>query len=710
MKVLSAWLRSHLPGLEVSDRQLADDLTLNGIAVEGVFDLPTKDGRAANGSLFEMDITTNRVDAMNHYGIAREAAVIYDSPLAPLDALLPAAKPAKRPFPVHIEAKDGCGRFTARVLRNVTIAASTREVAERFALLDQKLISNAVDATNYVALAMGHPTHAFDLDKLEGGIVVRHARTGERLRLLDGTERTLVADDLVVADEQKTLALAGVMGGWDTMITPETKNILVEAAWFDPGAVRRSSRRHGLHTDASHRFERGADFNAPPVASAMVSRLILAAGGEIEGELVDVVVPEMAARTAQRPAIPLHLGEVARLLGKTAEGRSIDAATVRRYLTALGCGLREISPEKYSVTLPSWRLDLEQEIDLIEEIARLYGYNRFANTLPPFAGTVVELPEAAKKKMLRRKLLAAGYTEAIGSTFCSAADAATFSRQPNSLVPLGNPLSEEVGCLRPSLVPGMLAILAHNLNREIENVRLFEMGTIFTGNTERVHEMPSLTIGATGSAISAHATAAGREYSFYDLKGIAEELLSGFAVRSVYFDTFSAASGLMPAWLDPGESARIVMDGETVGFLGQLAARESQQRKLRQPIFIGDFYLDRILRHALRVPATQDLSRFPAVVRDFSFQFPDAVQWQQISDSLHALGISEMRSLEPLEIFRGNPLAGAVASGSYSMLLRAIFQAPDRTLRLEEMQGWAHRIFAALMELGAQPRFPAELL
>lgn len=710
MKILSKWLRTYLPDVEVSDRQLADDLTLRGIAVEGVFDLPTKDGGANNGSLFEMDITTNRVDAMNHYGIAREAAAIYDIPLTPLDASLPAVKPAKQPFPVRIEATDGCGRFTARVLRNVKIAASSGEVAERFGLLEQKLISNAVDATNFVTLAMGHPTHAFDLDKLEGGIVVRRARAGERLRLLDGTERTLVSDDLIIADEKKAVGLAGVMGGWDTMITPETKNILVEAAWFDPGSVRRSSRRHSLHTDASHRFERGADFNAPPVASAMVSRLILVAGGEIEGDLMDIVVPEIAARTAQRPAIALLVAEVDRILGKTAEGQPIDAATIRRYLAALGCSVQEISLEKYSITLPSWRLDLEQEIDLIEEVARLYGYNRFANTLPSFSATVIELPEAAKEKMLRRKLLAAGYTETIGSTFCSAADAVMFCRQPNSYVALGNPLSEEVSCLRPSLVPGMLAMLAHNLNREIENVRLFEMGTVFTGSVERVCETPSLTIGATGSAIVAHATSMGREFSFYDLKGIAEELLSGFTSRSIYFDAFPGVSGLTPEWLHPGKSARIAMDGETVGFFGQLVSQESQQRKLRQSVFIGDFYLDRIFRHALRNLVARELTRFPAVVRDFSFQFPDRVHWQQIADSLQALDISEMRSLEPLEIFRGNQLAESIESGSYSMLLRAVFQASDRTLRLEEMQGWAHRIFAALMELGARPRFPTELL
>src|SRR5258708_1067197 len=314
MKILTSWLRHYLPTLSASDRQLADDLTLRGIAVEGVHDLGPN-----SGHLFEMDITTNRVDAMNHYGIAREAATIYNLSLAPLNTKLPVGTLADQPSPVRI-APDGkglCGRFTAHVLRNVTIAPSTGKIAEYFNLLGQKQISNAVDASNFVLLAMGHPTHAFDLDKLEGGIVVRLAKQGEKLKLLDGTERTLEPDDLVIADEKKALGLAGDIGGWDSMITPETKNILIEAAWFDPTSIRRSSRRHLLHTDASHRFERGADFNAAPVANALVAQLILQAGGKIEGELIDVIDPEVAARTANRPPIHLSVKPVPRHLAPT---------------------------------------------------------------------------------------------------------------------------------------------------------------------------------------------------------------------------------------------------------------------------------------------------------------------------------------------------------------------------------------------------------
>jgi phenylalanyl-tRNA synthetase beta chain len=402
-----------------------------------------------------MDITTNRVDAMNHYGVAREAAAIYGLALPVLDFALPEARPAAKHFQVKIEAEDACGRFTARVLRGIKIGESRdwfagAEVAAYFGLLEQKQILNAVDATNFAWLAMGQPTHAFDLDKIEGGIVVRRAKKGERLKTLDGVERVLDPDDLVVADHAKALALAGVMGGWDTMITPATTNVLVEAAWFEPMAVRRTARRHGLHTDASHRFERGADFNAAPVASALVSRILLENGGWIEGELVDVRVAEMEARTANRKPVVLKLSEVRRILGETVDAEGITAAIVEDVLTALGCGLAELAglakdDAAWLVTLPSWRLDLEREIDLIEEVARVYGYNRFANTLPEFGEGVRALPWAESEAAVRRTLLAAGFHEAIASTFCSAAEARLTAPQPGLVVPLGNPLSEEAG-------------------------------------------------------------------------------------------------------------------------------------------------------------------------------------------------------------------------------------------------------------------------
>ena len=693
MNILSQWIRSYIPGLTLADRDLAEALTLRGIAVEGIFDLgPGK------GSLFEMDITTNRVDAMNHYGIAREAAAIGGHTLLALDPALPAAQSVTVPIMVSIEAPDLCGRFTARSLSQVNIKPSAGIVVERFGLLQQKLISNAVDATNFVTLAMGHPTHAFDRDKLEGGIIVRRARHGEKLRTLDGVERILDAEDLVIADEKKVLGLAGVMGGWDTMITAETKNILVEAAWFDPASVRRSSKRHGLHTDASHRFERGADFNATPLASALVCQLILADGGHVEGEMIDVVVASAAARTASRPAIALSHGEVRRLLGTTVDGRGVEQETTESVLQALGCALQKIADGDYQVTLPSWRLDLEREIDLIEEIARVYGYNRFANTLPDFSGIVSQLPNESKEAVVRQTMLALGWNEALSSTFCSATDAVTFAPQPGLAVAMGNPLNEEAGMLRPSLLPGMLTMLAHNLNRNINDVQLFERGTVFSGSPERVDERPALSLGASGALWNGPELAS-HAIDFYDLKGSMEQILEKFAGRSFYFDTFAPEAGIVPVWLHPGRCARAVVDGLTVAWFGQLNPAEAQRRKLRQNVYVGEIYLERLYPLSLRQPIAQELSRYQAVHRDFSFVFADAVRWQSIASSLDGLNIAEVTRFSPREIFRD-----PAVKGSYSMLIRVTFQAMERTLRDEELQGYSQAVINALEALGGKQR------
>ncbi len=706
MKILTKWLRAYLQSLPVGDAQLAEDLTLRGIAVEGIY--PLGEG---NGSLYEMDITTNRVDAMNHYGVAREAAAIYGLALPDLAFPLPRPRPAGKPFSVKIEAEDACGRFTARVLRDVSIGNSRdwfagAEVNTYFALLEQKKISNAVDATNFAWLAMGQPTHAFDLDKLEGGIVVRRARKGERLKTLDGVERVLEADDLVVADHKKALALAGVMGGWDSMITPETKNVLIEAAWFDPMAVRQTARRHGLHTDASHRFERGADFNAAPVASAIVSAILLANGGWIEGELVDVRVSPVEARTAQRQSVALALSEVRRILGTTIDEEGITAAAVENVLTALGCGLSSEAAAggaAWQVTLPSWRLDIEREIDLIEEIARVYGYNRFANTLPAFAGGVRALPWAEKEASVRGTLLAAGFHEAIGSTFCSAAEASLTAPQPAQVVPLGNPLSEEAGVLRPSLVPGMLTMIAGNLNRDVSDVRLFELGTVFSGATDKVEERPALAFGAVGALPEESALHAVRTFDFHDVKGVVEQVLSRFEMRGIYFDRFPADAGLTPEWLHPYRAARVVSEGLTVGWFGQLHPCEAEARKvhkIKDAVLIGEIYLDRLYKLPLRRPIAREISRYQPVRRDFSLVLSESVAWETIDRAMASLQIIELVDWRVREVFRDARLG----EDEYALLLGATFQAPDRTLREEELQSFQTQVVEAVGKAGARLR------
>jgi phenylalanyl-tRNA synthetase beta chain len=702
MKILTKWLRAYLPGLPVDDAKLAEDLTLRGIAVEGIYDLG-----AGNGSLYEMDITTNRVDAMNHYGVAREAAAIYGLQLPQLDFPIPAPRPATTPFPVRIEAENECGRFTARVLRGISISDSKdwfpgAEVSTYFALLDQKKISNAVDATNFAWLAMGQPTHAFDLDKIEGGIVVRRARKGERLKTLDGVDRILDSEDLVVADQMKPLGLAGVMGGWDTMITPQTTNVLVEAAWFEPMAVRRTARRHGLHTDASHRFERGADFNAAPVASALVSSILLANGGWIEGDLVDARVADFEQRTVDRRPVALALSEVRRILGTTLDAEGITAATVEAVLTALGCGLVETATDKaaWQIKLPSWRLDLEREIDLIEEVARVYGYNRFANTLPEFGEGVRALPWAESEAAVRRTLLASGFHEAIASTFCSAAEATLTAPQPGLAVPLGNPLSEEAGVLRPSLVPGMLGMIAGNLHRDVSDVRLFELGTVFSGTTEKVEERPAVAFGAAGSTPEQGASHPSRAIDFHDVKGAVEQVLGRFQARAVYFDRFPAESGITPEWLHPYRSARIAVEGATVGWFGQLHPREAAARKLKEPVLVGEIYLDRLYKLPLRKPAAREISRFQPVRRDFSLILDENIAWEKIDQALAGLEIPELVEWRVREVFRDARLGAR----EYSLLMGTTFQAADRTLRDEELQSFQARVVEAVGKAGARLR------
>jgi phenylalanyl-tRNA synthetase beta chain len=716
VNILTRWLRTTV-NIPVDDRKLADDLTLRGIAVEGVHDLGP-----GNGHLFEMDITTNRVDAMNHYGIAREAAAIYDLPLTPLETTLPAATIAK-PFPVAIEAPELCGRFTARVLRNITIAPSTGLVAEYFALLGLKQISNAVDASNFVLQGMGHPTHAFDLDKIEDGIVVRLARKGERLKLLDGSERTLEPDDLIVADHAKALGLAGVMGGWDSMITPATKNILIEAAWFDPASVRRSARRHGFHTDASHRFERGADFNACATANALVSRLILAAGGHAEGELVDLVIPEIAARTADRPPIGLSVAQVRRHLGATlAAGTGISSELIARYLTALGCELTPVpsNQDAFSVKLPSWRLDLEREIDLVEEVARVFGYNRFANTLPT-ALPVVAHALAAAEVAVRTRLLALGYSEAISSSFASEADRDVFlagqPESPHGAVAMENPLSEEARLLRPSLVPGMVTMLAHNLNRDVREVRLFEQGAVFTGmvddagSVDRVFQSDSLALGLTGE-LSATRLHSARDAGIFELKGVVESLLSLFAASADAPGRSAAeAAGFSsdtPAWIEPGRGATAQLGDKQIACFGELSAAQREARKLRQPVYLSQVDLAALYALPLRQTTARELSRFQAVERDFSFAFADSIQWRTVAQAVEGLAIPELTRLAPIEIFRdakgGAGKVGADPAGHYALLLRCVFQSTERTLRDDELTEWSARIIAALTALGGAIR------
>jgi len=677
MKLSPSWLREFVD-VKVDNLRLAQDLTSVGIAVEGM-------RREGENTVFEMEIGTNRPDAMNHYGVAREASVIYNLPLQPLKLNLPAAQGSES-FRVEITDPSGCARYTARIIRDVHIEPSAANIVERLTLMDQRPINNAADATNYTLWEMGHPTHVFDLDLLEGGkILVRRAFSGEVLKTLDGVERELTPEDLVIADAVKPVALAGIIGGFDTMITEKTRNILIEAAWFDPSTVRRTSRRHGLHTDASHRFERGADFQATALASDRVAALILeSAGGKLSGDRIDTV-----ARQVDLAPVALHLSEVHRILGEKLETNEIF-----RILRQLGF---ELMPERggdpdFTVHIPTWRLDVEREIDLIEEIARLHGYDKFVNTLPSFAGAVIESPGSTKDVKLRALLLALGYNEAVSLTFISHEDAETFSSVP--VVELQNPQSEEASVMRSSLVPGMLKMLAYNLNRGADNVRLFEAGSIFEAAGTVTSEPRRICLGMSSSSAQGGKSGGDQEGRFFDLKGDLENLLHPFEHAKLNFDRQASD------YYHPGRSARALMDGAVVAQFGQIHPDITTARKLRQDVLIAELYLDRLYTHGLRSVLYEPLPRYPGVERDFSFVFDDGVAFEKITAAVNELGISALRQLVTVEIFRGDN----VPAGKYSLLLRIQFQSSERTLREDEVAGWSTRIIGALEGLGGKLR------
>jgi len=692
MKLLPRWIREFVD-LAVDDRRLAEDLTGVGIAVEGI------SGSGAD-TVFEMEIGTNRPDAMNHYGVAREAAAIYDLALKQLSVLgsrFSAKSSDNAAFPITVEEPQLCARFSARVIRGSKIKPSPARIAHRLQLLDQRPISNAVDATNYVLWEMGKPTHVFDMDLLEGGrLIIRRAKDGEKLKTLDGVERRLTSEDLVVADAVKPVGLAGVMGGFDTMITDKTRNILIESAWWDPVTVRKSSRRHGLHTDASHRFERGADFESTILSCDLVAAMILESGsGELVGDVIDV----MSRRLDQAPVV-LRLAEVHRILGG-----NLTTGQIFRILKKLGFTL---IPEgqgtaEFRVQIPSWRLDVEREIDLIEEIARLHGYDKFENTLPAYSGAVVDLPHAAMDATLRARALALGYDEAVSLTFISHADAEKFSTA--AVLELENPLSEEASVMRTSMAPGMLDMLAWNLNRDSENVRLFEMGRVFEmSGGERV-EPGRLCLGATLAAVRGSLPAgaaldvskgeqAAAAEAFRGFKGDVENLLSAFASSELSFDRETAD------YFHPGRSARALMDGAVVAQFGQISENVKVERKLRQDVFLAEIDLERLHAIGLRTVWFAPLGKYPAVERDFSFVFSNEVEFEAMRRAVMGLGLDALRSLVPVEIFRG----GSIEPGHYSILLRVRLQSDEGTLRDEQIAQWSSKVVGALQGLGGVQR------
>jgi phenylalanyl-tRNA synthetase beta chain len=677
MKISPNWIRDFVSPT-ATDRDVAEALTISGISIEGF------SGEGAD-EVWEAEITTNRVDAMNHYGVAREVSAIYDLDLAPLAPKV--AESAAADFSIVIDDAEGCARYTARIVRGVKIAPAPANIVHRLELIEQRSISNVADATNYVLNEIGQPTHVFDLDKLEGRkIIVRRAREGEVITTLDGVERQLAPEDLVIADAVKPVAIAGVMGGEATMITYATKNVLIESAWFDPVSIRRTARRLGMHTDASHRYERGADYGITPLACARVAELIVSsAGGAVSAEI------DVAARRITPPRVALASSEVRRILGV-----EIPAAEIARILHRLGFAVEGSGPG-FTVTVPTWRLDVEREIDLIEEVARIYSYLKIPSTLPSFAGGVVEPPNARKRAALRSRLLALGLNESLTSTFIPQEDARFFS--PAEPVRIANPLSEEASFMRTSLVPGLLLQVAYNLNRGNTDVRLFEAGHVYAVAGEAVDEHSSLAFVCTGTAGESSVHRKPEPLNFYHLKGDIEQLLSAFALDQggtppVTFDR------RVPTWLHPGRAARARIADTTVAIFGQLHPEVAAARKLKPEVFVAEVFVEALYQLALRQPAYTPVSKYPAIERDFSFVLPEGLEFASIRQKLSALRIAELTRILPAETFRG----GSLAAGTYSFLLRVRFQSAERTLRDDEVSHWSQQIVQSVESLGGALR------
>jgi phenylalanyl-tRNA synthetase beta chain len=631
--------------------------------------------------------------------MAREIAAIYRLPAKPVEPKLKESganvADATR---VEIEVPELCGRYTARVMRGVKVQPSPDWLRQRLEAIGEKSINNVVDVTNYVMFELGQPLHAFDLDKLnERRIVVRRARSGEKIRTLDGVERTLTKEMGVIADASHAVAIAGVMGGADSEIGFSSRNILIEAAWFDPISVRRTSKALGLRTEASYRFERGADPEMAELASRRAAELIQqVAGGEILAGVVDVYPHREAP-----PRIQISRSDLLRVMGADVPDRDIE-----EILGALGFHPARIDANRgnanaadavWQCEQPSWRRDVTRGIDLIEEVARHYGYDKFPPRLPPAKQPAHRLPHAVELDRLRERIIALGYQEIVEIPLVDARRDELFRAEGVAPAVIGNPLAEDASVMRSNGIVGMISALEWNLNHGQRDLRLFEIGRKYELRDGEPVETPVLTLGATGLAREKTVHENAREFGFADLKGDLDrigELAGGFAWQS---------GG--PGWLAGGRAAQVALGGTAgLGVAGQLARRIADQLKLRQDIFVAELQLDLLLsgiesaRAALRF---KPIPRFPAVERDFSLVLSDGISFAQVAGAIRGLSIPELQGIEAADLFRG----GQVPAGKFSLMICVRFQSATATLTDAQIGEFSSRIVSALQgQLGATLR------
>jgi phenylalanyl-tRNA synthetase beta chain len=709
MKVVYNWLKDFVD-VTATPQELASRLALSGTNIGGVENGP-------HGAVIDAEVSSNRPDCLGHYGIAREVAAIYKLPLKHVSPK-PAEGAAKASdaVSVEIQSPELCGRFTARVVRNVKIQPSPKWLKDRLEASGVASISNVVDVSNYVMLELGHPLHTFDYDKVrDHKIVVRRAKQNdaagkaapEKIRTLDGVERQVYSNLCMISDGDgsRAVGIGGIMGGAETEISFSTKNVLIECAWFEPIAIRRAARSLKLHTEASTRFGRGADPEMAELASRRAAELILQlAGGELLSGVVDVFPGKRTARKIRGTR-----AEILRVMGADVPDKEVEAS-----LSALGFAPIRIDQNRgaegsllaaWECTQPSWRAEVEREIDLIEEIARIYGLDKFPPRLPAARQGAARLPHYEAETRLRERLIGLGYREILTIPHVAEERDALFRPEEVAPARLSNPLSEEANVLRSNGLVTMAAAIEWNLNHGQRNARLFEIGRYYRLKGSESVETRVLTIGATGEAREKGLYDAGRDFSFADLKGDLDaigELCGGF-----HWEDGGAE------WLHVARRATIHLNainstlrgnGSTIGVAGQLSRRVADKLKLRQDVFLAELQLDPVyaaVRRAKEARRYEPLPRFPGVERDFSLLLADGTHFSDVSKTIQSLNIAELISIEATDLFRGKN----VPAGKYSLLVRVTFQSREATLTETQIGNFSGTIVAALEKnLGAQLR------
>ena len=713
MKIVYNWLKDFVD-VTVTPQELASRLALSGTNVGSVENGP-------HGAVLDAEVGSNRPDCLGHYGIAREVSAIYKLPLKhvspkPKESAAKASDAVK----VEIQAPELCGRFTARVIRNVKIQPSPKWLKDRLEASGVASISNVVDISNYVMLELGHALHTFDYDKVrDRKIVVRAAKlkdaagkaAPERMRTLDGIAREFDPGICMISDGDgsRAIGIGGIMGGAETEISFSTKNVLIECAWFDPVAIRRAARFLKLHTEASTRFGRGADPEMAELASRRCAELTLQlAGGELLAGVVDAYPGKRAPKEIQ-----VTRKELLRVMGADLPDKQIEAS-----LSALGFAPVRVDQNRgaegsllaaWECTQPSWRAEVEREIDLIEEIARIYGLDKFPPRLPAARQGAARLPHHEAETCLRERLIGLGYREVVTIPHVAEERDALFRPEGVSPARLANPLSEEASVLKSTGIVTMAAALEWNLNHGQRNARLFEIGRHYRLQGDRSVETPVLTLGATGEACEKGLYDSAREFSFADLKGALDEIgqladgrdAHGFAWHDGGPDWLHAAKrGSISVISSEARTSSLGANSaprnlSSIGFAGQLARRVADRLKLRQDVFLAEMELDPFYTSTESAKTSrhyEPLPRFPAVERDFSLFLADGITFAQISESIRSLNIPEITSIEAVDLFRGKN----VPAGKYSLLVRVTFQSREATLTEGQINHFVGKIISIL--------------